>query len=91
MWRLGITYTHIRIYVERGASESTRVIDPSERRATSGDFAIEWRCDPFRPRGQGKDRKDKLVKGRKLRVVSSPLYGARKLSLRDRGQPRILS
>jgi hypothetical protein len=54
MWRLGITYTHIRIYVERGASESTRVIDPSEWRATSDDFVIEWRCDPFRPRGQGR-------------------------------------
>jgi len=50
--------THIpRSFVERRASEYARLIDPSEWRATSEDFAIEWRCGPFPPRGQGRREK----------------------------------
>lgn len=46
-----------RSFVERRASENARLIDPSEWRATSEDFAIEWRCGPFPPRGQGRREK----------------------------------
>ena len=59
----GMTYTHTytrtRIYVEPRASESVRMIDPSEWRATSGDFVIKWRCGPLLPHprtGEGRER-----------------------------------